>query len=125
MVDATYVESSGVAVAGTDIGFNDVIKRDGVAVNLTGKTIKVASIRRMSAPNTVINAALEDIAITSTGTLASGEAEWTLQDTLSTHLTALTPTTPTQTTAFDLQYYIVQDDYYPQVHRFYARRAAD
>ena len=124
MVDATYVESSGVAVAGTDIGFNDVIKRDAVAVNLTGKTIR-ATIRQTARPLTVINAALEDIAITSTGTLASGEAEWTLQDTLSTHLTALTPTTPTQTTAFDLQYYIVQDDYYPQVHRFYARRAAD
>ena len=113
-----------MAVAGTDIGFNDVIKRDAVAVNLTGKTIR-ATIRQTARPLTVINAALEDIAITSTGTLASGEAEWTLQDTLSTHLTALTPTTPTQTTAFDLQYYIVQDDYYPQVHRFYARRAAD
>lgn len=124
MADVTYKESAGVSVAGTDIGFNDVIKRDAVVLNLTGKTVR-ATIREVARPTTVVNAALEDMAISSTGTLASGEMEWTLQDTISTHLLALTPTDPTRTTICYVQYYIVQDDYYPQMHRFHVRRATD
>ena len=124
MVDVAYIESAEIAVAGTAIGFNDVIKRDDVALNLTGKTLR-ATIRRSARPSTVINAGLEDMVINSTGTLASGEAEWTLTEVLSNHLEALTPADPTRTTQFDLQYYVVQDDYYPQIHRFHVRRAVD
>lgn len=128
MSDATYIESREVAVAGTNIGFNDVIKRteSGVSavVNLTGKTIR-ATIRRSARPSTVINATLEDMAIVSTGTLTLGECEWTLDDLVSTHMEALCPADPTRTAMFDLQYYIVEDDYYPQIHRFPCRKATD
>lgn len=119
-----HVDSVGIAVAGTPIGFGDVIQRDSVVVNLTGKVLQ-ARIHRTARNQTLIHADLEDMVITSTGTLANGEAKWTLSAALSAHLAALCPADSTRWTLFSLQYHVVDDNFKPPEHHFKVRRAFD
>jgi hypothetical protein len=123
MVDATYVTGTGVAVAGSPIEFEHTIQRDDAVVNLTGKTV-TATIRR-SWTSGVIDEDLEDIAVTLGATPASGEVDWTISGAVSELLAPYCPPDSVTPALFHLQYRVVEDDYYPQVFRFYVRSAAD
>ena len=124
MPNPTYVVSDQIGVAGTNIGFHNVIERDDVVVDLTGRTIQ-ATVRQTADPLTVIHADLEDISVVSSGVLASGEVIWTLDDSLSAHLEDLCPENPAYPAGFFLQYYVVEIGYRPQMLRFHVRRAVD
>lgn len=124
MPNPTYVASDQVGVVGTNVGFHNWIDRDGVAVDLTGRTV-LATIRYSAEPNTVIHAGLEDIPVVSSGVLADGEVIWTLDDSLSAHLEARCHENPFYPAQFFIRYFVVEINYRPQMLRFYARRAVD
>lgn len=93
------------------------VQRDGAAVNLTGKTV-TATIRAERAPNTAVNAALEDHAVALT-TPASGICTLTLTDAQMQMLSA--PLKVEETRTYICQLYVVDDSYYPDPIRLFIR----
>ena len=91
------------------------ILQDGVALNLTGKTV-VATIRRESQMDTVVNALLEDHDVVVT-TPASGITTLTMVD--ATLQTIDVPDDNTKAYPYLIAYKVVEDPYYPQFLRVY------
>lgn len=133
IVDATVAWGTvgpAVVVAGSSAEFqNRITKNDGTTYDLTGKTVTV-SIRAESAPDTVINAQLEDVAVTlgnDTYTAAQGGVRFALSVAMSTLLgfTAAGEAI-TRLRHYLVQYKVVSDNYMPdQVLRFAVRRIID
>jgi len=120
------VDSGSVIVAGGGATFDNVLSKDGATYVLTGKTV-VATIRAESDPSSVIDATLEDIAVTLGGTVAAalGGVQFTLT-TAQTTLLAPGATLPALSLLnYLLQYKVVTDSYFPQLLRFAVRKKLD
>lgn len=122
MVDPTYVEGTQVAVAGATIHFDHTILLNGTALNLTGRTV-LATLRASWLP-AALHASLEDMAVTVDDAPAGG-VNWSILEAVSVLLTPWCPSSHVDTALFDLQYHVIEIDYYPQVFRFAVRSAAD
>ena len=128
MVDATYVTGSAVAVAGSTIEFEHTITLDGAAVDLTGKTV-TASVRRSWVSGVISDGAeeepetLDGLAVTLGAAPDDGDVDWQLEPEESALLEPYCPPDGVTPALFHLQYFVTEDDYYPQVFRFYVRRA--
>lgn len=115
------VDSGSIVVIGGKATFDNVITKDGATYDLTGKTV-TATIRRESAPSTVIDATLEGISVT-VDDASNGGVTFDLTTTLSALLTA--PSAAGDSIAYLVQYFVSTDSYYPQALRFHARLKMD
>jgi hypothetical protein len=91
------------------------IEQDDVALNLSGKTV-TATVRREDDPDTVLDATLEDHAV-SLVTAPSGIVKLTLVDTELALLT--TPATRSLTNKYLAFFKVVDDNYFPQPYRLF------
>ncbi len=120
----TVIDSKVVVVQDDTIEFRTTIKKNGVAVDLTGKTV-TATIRRESTADNVLNSAYEDIAVTNgnVDTAATlGGVTFNFSP-LSTYFTV--PKRASNAEAYLIQLYVVTDDYHPQLVRFGVRKKLD
>lgn len=127
---ATVVINSGVVgVAGAPLEFRNRLTRDGVAYDLSGKTV-TASVRKESDPYTSLGATLEDQAVTLANldyTAAEGGVTFALDAARTTLLAPSAAVAPLagMVENYVLQYKVVSDAYFPQALRFAVRRALD
>jgi hypothetical protein len=98
------------------------ISQNGTAKDVTGDTITATIRREESAFATVINAALEDHAVSLTTPL-SGIVTLTLSSAEMAMLPV--PEDPRKTYSFLVQFKDVTDNCYPQLFRFYAHGVLD
>jgi len=117
-MNLTITDATGIVVSGGRHIFLNTITRDAGTYNLTGKTV-TATVRREDSPATVVDDDLEEIAV-SLNVPSTGLVEWTLTAVMSAAL--LAPPFPARTTTFTVQYHVVEDDFYPDLLRFRARR---
>jgi len=123
-MNLTITDATGIVVAGGRHIFRNTITRDDAPYDITGKTV-TATVRREDAPSTVIavdehgDGPLEKIPV-SLSDPATGLVEWTLTAEMSEAL--LAPPFPARTANFTVQYHVVEDDFYPDLLRFRARR---
>lgn len=117
----TVVDSKVVIVQNGTVEFRTTIKKNGTAVDLTGKTV-TATIRRESTPDNVLNSAYEDIAVTNgnADTAATAGGVTFSFSPSSTYFTV--PKRASDAEPYLVQLYIVTDDYYPQLVRFGVRK---
>ena len=114
---ATIVDSGKIIPVGRVLDLQPQLMRDGVALNLTGKTV-TATFRRESAPNTTLGAAWEDEACTlsnDTYTTAQGGVRIT-KELLASAFPV--PTRATEHYDYIVEFYVVEDDYSPLKLRF-------
>lgn len=116
---ATIIEGGTVPNSGALV-LTNTIKQDGSALNLTGKTV-TATVRAEAAPDTTINAALEDHAVTIT-TAASGIVTLTLSSTEMGYLAG--GDNPWQAIPY-LIAFKTDDPYFPQLVRIYVHGVLD
>ena len=123
-MNLTITDATGIVVSGGRHIFRNTITRDDLAYNITGKTV-TATVRREDSPGTIIamdeygDGPLETIPVAITAPL-TGLVEWTMTAAMSEAL--LAPPFPARTTNFTVQYHVVEDDFYPDLLRFRARR---
>jgi hypothetical protein len=117
---ATIVEGGTVPNRGP-LTVTATLKRDGAALNLTGKTV-VATARAESAPATSVDTALEDHAVALT-TAASGIVTLTLTD--AEMQTLGVSDNPRQTTPYLVAFKVTNDPYYPQLLRLHVHGVLD
>jgi hypothetical protein len=117
---ATIVEGGTVPNRGP-LTVTATLKRDGAALNLTGKTV-VATTRAEGAPATTVDAALEDHAVTLI-TAASGIVELALTDVELANLSV--PANPQQTTPYLVAFKVTDDPYYPYLLRLHVHGVID
>lgn len=115
----TIQDASQVLPARGAVNLDITIKRNGVAMNLAAKTV-TATIRKESAPGTIINASLEDISMTVTDA-PNGVARVALTNAMMILLSGgprVTDVIPYIVTCF-----VVEDNYQPQPGRIYINRS--
>lgn len=120
---ATVVESGSVIVAGSSVIFQNTLTKDSVTYDLTGKSV-VATIRREDTPGTVIDASLEDEAVTLV-TPATGVVSLTLSVAQTTLLAPPSYLAATSVVYCLLQYRVTTDNFYPSLLRFGVRLRLD
>jgi len=117
------VDSGVTVVQGGKFILDNVLKLDGAAYNLTGKTV-VCTIRREDEPGTVIDTDLEDISAAIDSAIG-GEVSVVVTAAMSALLNPALTTEADVRDAFLAQYRVDPDKYYPQLLRFYVRRQLD
>lgn len=121
---AEYVDSGKVIRAGSAATFLNTLTKDGATYNLTGKTV-VATIRATQRPNAVIDATLEDMAVT-LSTAASGIVTFSLTAVMSALLSPGSGVLADAITYYDVAYKVTTDDYLvSQLLRFGVTRGLD
>ena len=119
-VAANIVEADKVIVRSDAVTFLNTITKDGATYNLTGKTVTV-SIRAEDAPETAVDATLEDQAVTlSSATL--GIVTFALTGTQTALLTVPSGAPASYVRWFLAQYRVTTDDFTPQALRFGVRQ---
>ena len=120
-VAANIVEADEVIVRSDAVTFLNTITKDGATYNLTGKTVTV-SIRAEDAPETAVDATLEDQAVTlSSATL--GIVTFALTGTQTGLLTVPSGAPASYVRWFLAQYRVTPDTFMPQALRFGVRQA--
>lgn len=120
----TAVSTNRVLVQDGTYEFRGTIKKDGATYSVSGKTV-TATIRSKKNPTAVLNSSYEDIAVTSGNSeVAAGSGGVTFSfSPSSTYFYA--PPDPTEHEWYYIQFYISQDDYYPQLVEFGVRIKLD
>lgn len=120
----TAVATNRVLVQDGTYEFRGVLKKDGATYSVSGKTI-TATIRNAKNPTGVLNSSYEDISVTagnSDTTAANGGVTFSFSPS-STYFYA--PPDPTEAETYYIQFYVSQDDYYPQLVEFGVRIKLD
>jgi hypothetical protein len=123
---AVYIQAAGYFVAGADWTFDNIIQKDDAVYDLSAKTV-FATIRRWDEQTVQVDTGFEDIVVTPGAGSADTAANGGVAFSLDKAVTALAPT-PDEAGSWDyyfVQYYVVEDDFYPQMLRFRVRKAAD
>lgn len=123
---AVFVQADGYFVAGADWTFDNIIQKDDATYDLSAKTI-TATIRRWDEQTVIVDAGLEDIPVTAGAGAAATAANGGVAFSLDKAVTVLCPT-PDEAGSWDYyfcQYYVAEDDFYPQMLRIRVRKAAD
>ena len=123
MSQPLIVDSEVTVVAGGRFDFDNVLTKDGGVYDLTDKTVRL-TIRSEDAPASIVDATLEDMVVTVDDPTAGGVA---IQVTsVMSNKLALTTQYPVITTVpYLAQYKVIEDECYPQLLRFHARRPLD
>ena len=120
---AEIVDSGKVIVSGSAATFTVTITKDDAVYDLTGKTV-VATIRAEDDDRSVVDAALEDMAVTvPAGVL--GATTRALSEAMSATLSGPRRGEPDAVKNYLVQYHVTTDSYYPQLLRFGVLRALD
>lgn len=101
------------------------IKQDGAAYSVAGKTIK-ATIRHRQYPDQILHADYEDITVTAGNDFtaaAAGGVEFTFTPDAAKGWTA--PYRAEEESKYVIQFYVSDDDYYPQLFQIGCRRGLD
>ncbi len=121
VLQEVVVDSGKTFVAGSKFVFNHTLTRDdGGVYDLSGRTVR-ATIRKESDGDRVLDSTLEDIAVT-VSVAATGSVTFLCSAAQSAFMMPPTFDQPPRTRAYVAQYFVVEDDYYPQMVRFYMRR---
>lgn len=122
---AAIVASDAVIVAGDAVTFKTTLTKDAATYNLTGKTV-IANVRRESDDDEVIDATLEDLAVTlgNTNTAASsGGVTLSLTPAQTALLAPDYGITVAQ--SYLVQFHVLTDDFTTQALQFKVRRGLD
>lgn len=120
----TAIATNRVLVQDGTYEFRGTIKKDGATYSVAAKTI-TATIRSKENPTVPLNASYEDISVTagnSETAAASGGVTFSFSPS-STYFFA--PPDPTEWETYYIQFYISNDDYYPQLVEFGVRIKLD
>lgn len=120
---AVIVDSGSVIVSGGAAILDDTLTKDGATYDLTGKTV-VVTIRAEADHATVINAALEDVAVT-VDDPTNGGVTVALTTTMTGYLGPPAVAGPSAVAYYLAQFKVVTDNYFPQLLRFGVRRKLD
>lgn len=119
---AEIVDSGKVIASGSAATFSNTITKDDATYNLTGKTV-VATIRSETDDRSVVDASLEDIAVTNSGIV--GAVSFALTEAMGLKLAGPRRGEADSVENYLVQYHVTTDSYYPQLLRFGVRRALD